>query len=156
MDEEVKTARQIAAELMRQADWNIEKALTLALQESRDRPDIAHEVLRAGWLTFFQNVGSAQREALRRKAAVTVDSAARIQRVMQESFLDTWLVLNMPLRAATADDLRRSIASRKANAETEGKRAAFETAILKKLKPGKSVGDCWNETDIEQLARKML
>ena len=156
MDMQVKSLNEVARELMVSADWNLDKALTLALERSKQEPNLTQEVLNIGWDQVLRHVGSEQRTFLETHTKAATDSNARIRRVMSESFLDTWLVNDKPLGGATEDDLRASIGRRKSRAETETKRAAFEQAILKGMKPKKKVKDCWNETDIANLAREHL
>jgi len=156
MDAQVKTVSELAREFMQLADWNFDKALKLGLSRSKSEPYVTDQVLRIGWESLLRNVANGQRELLTTRAKVSVDSNARLRQVLRESALDTWLIAGKPIGTCTADDLRRSIQSREANAETERKRAAFETAVLKKLKPGKTVRDCWTETDFVRLMGEML
>ncbi|MDE2098658.1 MAG: hypothetical protein KGL39_15495 [Patescibacteria group bacterium] len=156
MSAEPIAAADVALELLRAHGWNSDKAIEAALARSDRDPRLAQQVLRAGWETLLRNIGSRQRDVLVRRVTASVDSTARLQRTAKEGFLETWIIFGMPLGRCTDDDLRRSIGLRKASAQTELKRVEFEKALLKKMKPGKRVMDCWNETDIAALARTTL
>lgn len=133
-------------------DAAIEEAI---IQCSSD-PVFAAQAQRRGLETFAANAVSASVASLIRAVAPGGDSGARVRSAFESSFLITYQVLGKPLGKCTDGDLRRSIASRKANADTELKKASFETAVLKHCKKGELVEKCMSEEDIRDLSRRHL
>lgn len=153
---ETPSAMTLARQFMERHSWDREKAVKAAMAVTRSDDELTREVLMTGWQQLIAHVASAQRETLMQMQPVKgrIDNVLALRSVMSRSFLETYDVLGIPLGKAKPDDLRRSISSRKSMVTTHEQRIAFETAVLKGCKPNKTVGQCWNDTDLENLAYK--
>jgi hypothetical protein len=158
VDTPIKTASDVAADIMKKARWDVMRAVEMAMEQSSNAY-IRDQVMRKGWEHLMRDVGHVQRDILERQAMASAqvkDSNARLQRIAHASFLETYVILGMPLRNCTDDDLRRDIGMRKSRAETEMKRAEFERRILKEMRKGTKVSDTWSDSDLEALAKKVF
>jgi len=152
------SAASLARQFMERHSWNRDKAIKAAMAITNGDPDLAREVQLAGWEQLIGHVASERRDVLMRGASMQPvasrgDNTLALRSVMSRSFLETYDVLGIPLGKCTPDDLRRSISSRKSTIDTHQLRIDFETAVLRRCKLGKTVAQCWNDTDLENLAQ---
>jgi hypothetical protein len=148
----------LARKIMVRHRWDREKAIDEAMTLSQTDKGLMQEVLHTGWENIIGHVASMRRDQLMQGGRVApvasrADNPTPLRSVMSRSFLELYDVLGIPLGKCTPDDLRRSISSRKSTVATHQQRINFESAVLKKCKPNKTVGQCWNDSDLEDLAQ---
>lgn len=152
------TLHSLATQCMRETNWNLDQARQRLESLIDENEELRVEALHLGLMTLLSQVSSAQRDSLCRSVAKGTDDVRALRRMADTSYLETWLVYGgKKLGDSSPDDLRKSIQRRAAESETLRTRIAFETAVLKKLKPTtKKVRDDLDEDELRRIAKRVM
>lgn len=151
----------LAKRCVEKAKWDTEKAVEAMTKEVHSHQSWVIDIIERGCRSYVASVASNRRGALvsglDTERGGTVGSSA-VRRAFKAAILDTYVVLGKPLRFATADILRESIAYHRTSARAHERHAEFETHVLramgKKGKVGATVGDCLREDQVAELLQR--
>ncbi|MGC8519834.1 MAG: hypothetical protein ACP5P4_15145 [Steroidobacteraceae bacterium] len=153
----------LAKRCVEDAKWDTELAVEAMVKEVQSHKEWMRDIIERGCRSYVASVASNRRGALSAgldtERGGTIGSSA-VRRAFQASVLDTYVVLGRPLRVATADKLRESIAFHKTTAASHVKHAEFEARVLRamgasrKAKEGSTVGDCLREDQVSELLKR--
>ncbi len=151
----------LAKRCVEKAKWNTDDAVAAMVKEVRAHPPWVRDIVERGCRSYVAAVASNRRGALTSdldtERGGTIGSTA-VRRAFKARALDTYVVLGKPLREATADTLRESIAFHNSTADSHRRHAEFEARVLRAMgakgKAGASVGDCLKEDQVLELLRR--